>query len=116
MWEQRVVLGQIADPASLGTQVPAVRGVEPDLLAERDPTTGGALQPGDSPQQRGLARAGRTDERNRLAGEAQLGAKIERSPREGDVDGEEIHTRTSSLAVRRIAALTMISSTPIAIA
>lgn len=96
--------------------MPAAYGVEPHLVAERDPSASRSLQPGDGPQQRGLAGARRADQRERLTTEAQLGAKIERPPREGDVDGEEIHARTSSLAVRRIAALTMISSTPIAIA
>ena len=75
-----------------------------------------ALEPGDGAQQRGLPGARRADDRDRLGAEAQRGAKIEGPPGEGDVDFEEVHERTSSLEANRIAALTMISSTPIATA
>ena len=115
MREQPVVLRQISDATPLRAEVDPGFGVEPDLVAERDPASVRVLEPGDAPQQRGLARAGGPDERDRLGAERQLGAKIERSPREGDIR-EEVHEPTSSLTASRIAALTMISSTPIAIA
>lgn len=116
MRKQRVVLRQIADAASLGAEVDALPGVEPQLVAERDASRAGTLEAGDGPQQRSLAGPGRTDERDRLRAEAQGDAKIERSPGKGDVDLEDVHARTSSLAVTRIAVLTIISRTPIAIA
>ncbi len=91
-------------------------GIEPQFAAEPDPPGTFAFEAGDSSQQRGLARAGRADDRDRLGAEVQFGAKIERAPGESDVDFEEVHERASSFEVSRIAALTMISSTPIAIA
>ena len=114
--KQTVVLRQVADAASLGAQPNAALCVEPDLAAESDAPLARTLQPGDGAQQRGLARAGRPDEHDRLRRDLQLGAEIESSPREGDVDFEEVHRRGSSLAVSRIAALIAISSTPIAMA
>ena len=116
MGEQPVVLRQVADPASLRAEVNGLLGVEPQLTGERDPSFMRALKAGDGAQQRGLASAGRADDRDRLRAEVQRGAKIERPPGEGDVDFEEVHKRTSSFEVSRIAALTTISSTPIATA
>ena len=114
--EQPVVLRQVADAPSLRAEVDPLRDVEPQLAAEGDPARERALETGDGSQQRGLAGAGRADDRDRLGAEVQRRAKIERPPGESDVDVEEGHERTSSLEVSRIAALTMISSTPIATA
>ena len=91
-------------------------GVVPDVVAEPDPSRERALETGDGAQQRRLAGPRGADDRDRLGGEAQRGAKIERAPGEGDVNVEELHERASSLDARRIAALTIMSSTPIAIA
>lgn len=81
VWEEAVVLGQIADAPVLGVEVDAVSGIEPRLAAETDPAVPRALEPGDGPQQRRLARPGRPDQRNRLGSDAQGRAKLERSPR-----------------------------------
>ena len=100
--EQAVVLRQVADAASLGAEVDAcarrrTRASSPSAIRPaRRP-----LEPGDGAQQRRLAGAGRADERDRLGADAQRGAKIERSPREGDVDVEEVHERTSSLEAQQ---------------
>ncbi len=115
--EQPVILWQVSDAASLGAEVEALRDVEPDLVAERNAPRARALEAGDRSQKRGLAGARRTNKRDRLGGsEVQRDANIERPPREGDVDDEGVHERANSLAVSRMAALTIISRTPIAIA
>ena len=115
--EQPVVLREVADATALGAEVDTAGRRR---TTARDPSAmrprAAALESGDRAQQRGLAGAGGSDERDRLGAEAQRGAKIERSPREGDVDVEEVHERTSSFEASRIAALTIISSTPIATA
>lgn len=116
VWEQAVVLRQVADAASLRAQVNPLFAVEPQLAVERDPSSTVALKPGDCSQQRSLAGSGRADKRDRLGAKVQRGAKIERPPGERDVDFEEVHERTSSFEVSKIAALTTISSTPIATA
>ena len=61
MAEQRIVLEHEADIALLHG---LVRGV---LVAEEDGALGRALQPGDQPQQRRLAGAGRPEQRDQLA-------------------------------------------------
>lgn len=114
--EQPVVLGEVPDPAALSAQVNLSGGVEPRFATEHDPPRGGAVQPGDCAQQRGLPGSGRTDQRDRLGTDGQVRAEIEVSPREGDVDVEEFHERVRSLEVSRIAALPPISRTPIEIA
>ena len=116
MWEQPVVLGEVAHAPPFWAEVNAAGGVEPDLEPEGDASGSRPLQTGDGAQQRGLARARRPHQRDRLGAERQLDTKIERSAGEGDVDGEEVHERTRSLAVIRIAALRIINSTPIATA
>lgn len=93
-----------------------LRNVEPQLTSEGDPAREWALETRDRSQQRGLASAGSADDRDRLGAEVQRRTKIERTAGESNVDVEEGHERTSSFDVRRIAALTMISSTPIATA
>ncbi len=114
--EQAVVLRQVADVAVLGAEVPFARGVEPALVPERDPARAGLLEAGDRAQQRCLAGAGRADERDRFRADAQARAKIERSPCEDDVDVEAFQYANSSFVEIRITALTIINSTPIAIA
>ena len=116
MRKQRVVLRQVADPALLGTQVNLSLGVEPQLIAESDPSGVWALEPTRDSEQRCLPGPGRSDERDRLGAEIQRDAKIERPPGQSDVDCEEVHERRSSFEVSRIAALMIMSSTPIAIA
>ncbi len=116
VWEEPVVLREIADAASFGTQVNPPCRVEPELAAECDATGLWALQAGDGSQQRGLAGTGAPDERDRLGAEAQRRAKTERSPSEGNVDVEEVHERISSFEVSRMAALRPIIRTPIATA
>lgn len=114
--EQAIVLGQVTDATSLGWQTDVRGGVQPDIAAKRDPSLARALQAGDRPQQGGLAGARWPDQRDRLTADAQRRAKVKRAPSEDDIDVEEVHECASSLAVSRIAALTIISSTPIAIA
>ena len=47
VWEQPVVLRQVADAASLRAEVDPLLGVEPQLASERDPSRVGAFEPGD---------------------------------------------------------------------
>ena len=114
--EQPVVLGEISDAAALRAEMDAMLAIEPPLTREHDPSGAISLQPSNGAQQRCLARARRADDRDALPAQAQREAKIEGPPGEGDIDFEEVHERTSSLLVNRIAALRMISSTPIATA
>ena len=60
--EQRVVLEHGVDVAVVGRQARHV------LAVEQDPAGRGQLEPGDHAQGRGLARAGRTEHREELAG------------------------------------------------
>ena len=114
--EQSVVLRQVPDPPSLRAEMGAAGGVEPDLAAQRDPSCLGTFETCQHTQQRRLAGPGRPDDGDRLRAEAQRRAKIERSPRKGDVNVEEIHEEMSSFETNRMAALATISSTPMAIA
>lgn len=116
MREQSVVLRQITDVSLLGTEVDPADGVEPRLVVQRDVSAAGMLEAGDGTQQRGLPGAGWSDQRDCLLAETQRSAKLVRPPGEGDVDVEKGHVRISSLEVRRIVALAIISSTPTAIA
>lgn len=116
MREQAVVLRQVTDASSLGAQMDTALGVEPLLAGERDPAGPRALEPGDRLQQRGLSRARWPDQRDCLGTGPQGRAKLERPAREGDIDVKEVHERISSLDASRIAAATIMSSTPIAIA
>ena len=68
--EQTVVLGQVADPASLGTEMGPAGGVEPQLVAEHDTAGAVAFKPRDHAQQRCLAGTGRPDDRDRLGTDA----------------------------------------------
>ena len=114
--EQPVILREVADSPPLGAEVDPSIGVEPQLIAKRNPSSAWTFQAGDSFQQRGLTRAGWSDQRDGLSVEGQCGANLEASSREGDVDVEEIHERSTSFEASRIAALTIMSSTPIEIA
>ena len=116
MGEQSVVLREVADKTTLWREVDAALGVEPRIVAERDVPGAGVLEAGDRSQDAGLARPGRPDQGDGLRAEGQFRAKLERPPREDDVDVEYVHVCTASLETRRIAALTMISSTPTEIA
>lgn len=91
MREQAVILWQVPDPPPFRAEVDAQDGIEPGLIPERDASGMWTLEAGDSSQQRRLARPGRPDDSDRLSAEAQRRAKIERSPREGDVNVEEVH-------------------------
>ena len=86
--EQRVLLEHEADRAAVGRPVDPARGVEPDVVAERDPPRARAVQPGDRAQHGRLARAGRADQRERLPADGQLGADAEGAKRDGDVELE----------------------------
>lgn len=116
MREKPVVLGQVANASTLRADVDASLRVEPNLVTQRDAAGLGPVQTGHGPQQGRLAGSGRSNQRERFGAQPQVDTKIERSAGEGDVDDEEIHERTSSLAAMRIAALRIISSTPIATA
>jgi hypothetical protein len=100
----------------LGVQVVARVSVEPRLVTERYAAGPGPLETGDRAQQRRLAGTRGADDRDRLSPEAQARAKIERSSREDDVDVKEFQWPSSSFEASRIAALTIINNTPIAIA
>ena len=114
--EEPVILRQITHSTSLGTQVDTTGAVEPNLAAQGDSASDPPLETGDGPQKRSLAGSRRPNKRDRLRPRTQRDAKIERPPRDGDVDGEGVHERASSFAVSRIAPLTIISRTPMAIA
>ncbi len=114
--KQAVVLGQVADAASLGAHVDLARGVEPHLGVEGDLPRVGVLEAGDGTQQRCLAGPRRADQGDRLSGDGQGRANLEGAPSEGDVRDAELHERPSSLATSSTAALTRINSTPIATA
>src|SRR5450631_660588 len=114
--KQPIVLGDVADPPALGLPVNPPRGVEPNLISERDAPGTRPLEPGDDAQQRRLSRARRADEGNRLGADPQRGAEIERTPRKDDVDVQVVHERRISFEAKRMAALTNSSSTPIATA
>src|SRR5204862_2621004 len=114
--EKPVVLGQIPRMASFGAEVDAPSGVKPQLTAEGDAAGTRTLETGNRAQQRRLTGARGTDQADGLGADAQCCAKLERSPGKDDVDVELIHERISSLDVKRIAALTIINRTPIAIA
>lgn len=114
--EQAVVLRLVADASPLGPDDDPAVGVQPGLAALRDPTLLGPFEAGHRAQQRRLARSRGSDDRECLRADGQPDAKVERSAGEGDVDFQGIHLPTSSLANSRIAALTIISSTPIATA
>ena len=116
MWEQSVILRHVADAPPFGLPIDAACGVKPELATERNPPGPGMLEAGDRSKQRRLAGPRHANKRNRLCPERQRRAEIERAPGEGDVDIEEVHERRISLEVRRMAALTMIRRTPIAIA
>ena len=47
VWEQPVVLGDVADAALLRREVPAALGIEPRFRRESDVTVGRALESGD---------------------------------------------------------------------
>ena len=114
--EEPIVLGEIADAPAVRTEFDPSRGVQPELGTERNPACSRGLEAGDRAQERGLARPGWADYGDRLRAKGQLCAKIERSPGEGDVDREEVHARTNSFEPSRIAALTIMSNTPMEIA
>ena len=114
--EQAVILRQIAHSTPLRAQVDTTGAVEPNLVIQGDPARDPPLETGHCPQERSLAGTRRPNERDRLRAGAQRDAKIERPPRDGDVDGEGVHERASSFAVSRIAPLTIISRTPMAMA
>ncbi len=63
--EERVLLEHEPDPALVGLESNPGRRVEPHLVAERDPPARRAHEPGDGPEHRRLAGAGRPDERDR---------------------------------------------------
>ena len=89
--EQRVLLEHVAAAAQLGVEIDAALGVEPDLVAAQDAALFGAHQPGDGPQHRRLAGAGRSRER-----EARAGGDLE-----GDVERERPERRLSANAQHR---------------
>ena len=60
--EERELLRDVPDRAPLRRPVHAAGGVEPDVVAERDPACGGPVQPGDGAQDGRLAGAGGADE------------------------------------------------------
>lgn len=66
VWEQGVVLREVSDSSSLRGDVEVALGVEPDLVAERDPAGPWTLQAGHAAQQRRLPRTGWPDERDCL--------------------------------------------------
>ncbi len=97
VWEQPVVLRQVANPTSLGAEVNPSRAVQPRLASERDLPGTGPLESGDRSQQRCLAGSGRADDRDRLGAGAQRDAKVERPPGECNIDLEDGHERTINL-------------------
>ncbi len=116
MREQAIVLGQIADASVLGADVNAALSVKPGPRAKCDPPNARSLQAGDRPEQRRLAGAGRSDQGDRLRSDGQPRAKLESATREDDVDVKGLHEWTSSFDASRMAAATIMSSTPIATA
>src|SRR5713101_3837149 len=62
MGTEAVILGDVSKTALLWRAVDSCRRVEPDLLAEPDETFLRAIQSGKAAQDRGLARARRTEQ------------------------------------------------------
>ena len=91
MRKERVLLEDEPHGAPLGRQVDLRGGVEPRPLAQRDAPAIGTPQPGDRPQDRGLARARGPDERDRLGAYAQAEAELERAKDDGEVELERLH-------------------------
>ena len=79
--EQAVVLWHVADAAALRKHANAPRRVEPELPVERDPSALGTLEPRHRAQQRALARTGAAQHGDRLVGEADRDAQLERASR-----------------------------------
>ncbi len=92
--EERVLLEDQPDGAAVGRPVELARRVQPDVVAERDPSVRRPLQPRDVAQDRGLARPARPDERERLGADAQTGAELERTKGVGEVELERRHERS----------------------
>ena len=110
------ISAQVPGVTALRAEVDVPGGVEPRLAIEDHVTGAGARESGYSVQQRGLTGTGGPDQRQRLGLDGQGRAKLEGPAGEGDVDVEEAHERSSSLEMSRMAALTIISRTPMAIA
>ena len=86
MREQRVLLEEVAHPASLRRHVDSLPRVEPGALAERDDAAPRPQQPGDDPQHRRLPGPRRPDERRRGAvRDGQLDGRVEAAKGMGEV-------------------------------
>ena len=111
MREERVVLEDEPDAAPVRGQVDAAR-LEERLAVEDDPPLRRPHEPGDRVQHGRLPRAGRADERERLAPDLERYRELEGAKRMGEVELKR--HRVSTFAASRIAALTATSSALIA--
>src|SRR3954451_866370 len=109
--KERVVLEHEPDRPLLGRQIPPRRGVEEDVLAERDPSPRRPQQARDRPQDGRLPRARGPDERDSLAPDLEAQVEVERAKRNGEVEAERVHSGTSRAATRT-ARLTRTRSAP----
>ena len=66
MRKESVLLEDEPDGTVLGTAIDSGGGIEPHVSGACDRSARGPNEPCDRTQNRGLARPGRTDERNRL--------------------------------------------------
>ena len=111
--EERVLLEDEPDRAPLRRERDPSLGIEPGLRTELDPARGRPEQSRDRAQDARLPRSGRPDERERLAPDLELYTEREGAKRVVEAEVERVH-EGRSLTKRRMAALTMTSSAPIA--
>jgi len=111
--KERVLLEDEPDRPLLGPQVDPPLGVEPRLAVALDPSASGAGEPGDRPQHRGLPRAGRPDERDRLAPDVERYPDGEAAGRNGEIEAKRDHAG-ASLRASRTRPPTRTKSVPIA--
>ena len=91
MPKQRRFLKHNAERPTIGGA--ELRGVLPHIITEREVTVGEPLEPGGTPQQRGLAAAGRTEERREPT----------RLRLEGRIEHERAELATKACADRTVA-------------
>ena len=88
MREQRVLLEDQTDSPAFGRHVDVALAVEEDVVVDRDASRPGTREACDRAQDGRLAGAGRPDERDRLAPDAQLEIELIRAKGDGDDDVE----------------------------
>ena len=113
MREERVLLEEVADPPMLRRDVDPAMRVQQNEIVECDGALGGPKQARNDAQHGRLSRAGRPDERDRLAAlDRQVGRRAKAAKRVTEAEPER--HRVTSLTERRTTALRTMSSALIA--